>query len=264
MAFRRYDMPALFGPSLMPDRSIIPRAEVVSISFATTPEAASRLVPRFFTPADPPVVTVTRIDYHDVDYLGGRGYREIVVAVSALYPGDARSTGFAPVMWVTEPAAMVAGREFMGFAKLPASMAAIDNSAEQRSFAASEYDATLIEGRVTGLHRLSSNALARVNEVAGDVRTYGWKLIPGDGVEPDVDQPMVNVMRWNYSDAWSGDGTLVFHRPTEIEAPMSARVVAVLADVPVVAWRRAFVAEGRAEIDRSATRRLASPPVEAE
>ncbi|WP_347270682.1 acetoacetate decarboxylase family protein [Rhizorhabdus histidinilytica] len=256
MASRRFDMPALFGPSLIPDRTIVPFAEVVSISFETTTQAAARLMPRFFTPADPPIVTISRIDYREVDYLGGRGYGEIVVTVGALHPADPRPAGFAPVMWVTEPAALIAGREYMGFAKLPATMDAIDHSSDGRGFAAREYEAGLIEGRVTGLRPLSTEALDKINRTASEVRTYGWKLIPGDGPEPDVDHPLVNVMRWHYDRAWSGDGELSFYRPSPAEAPMSARVVAALADLPIVAQRRAFVAEGRAEIDRSATRRL--------
>ena len=252
----RFDMPALFGPSVVPDRSVVPFAEVVSISFETTVEAAGRLMPRFFKPAGPPVVTVTRIDYHDVDYLGGRGYREIVVSVGALHGDNRRPAGFAPVMWVTEPGALISGREFMGFAKLPATMEAIEREADGCRFRACEYDAILMEGRVSGLHPLSEESLTRVNQSAEEVRTFGWKLIPGDGEAPDVDHPMMNVMRWNYSRAWSGDGDIRFHRPDARAAPLSAHVVDSLADVPVVASRRAFVAEGRAEIDRTATRRL--------
>lgn len=252
----RFDMPALFGPSVVPDRSLVPFAEVVSISFETSVAAAERLMPRFFKPAGPPIVTVTRIDYQDVDYLGGRGYREIVVSVGALHGDDERPSGFAPVMWVTEPGALISGREFMGFAKLPAAMDAIERNSDGCSFRASEYDAVLMEGHVSGLRPLSDESLARVNHSAGEVRTFGWKLIPGDGETPDVDHPMMNVMRWHYSRAWSGDGEIRFHRPDARAAPLSAHVVDALANVPVIASRRAFVAEGRAEIDRTATRRL--------
>lgn len=240
----------------MPEKSVIPFAEVVSISFETSESAAGHLLPRFFRAASPPVVTITRIDYQGVDYLGGRGYREIVVAVSALHGEDERPSGFSPVMWVTEPGALISGREFMGFAKLPAAMDPIERTDVGRRFQALEYDAVLIEGDVTGLRSLSNDALARVNQSAGEVRTFGWKLIPGDGAKPDADHPTMNVMRWHYDRAWSGDGEVTFHRPVFRDAPLSARVVDALADVPVIARRRAFVAEGRAEIDRSATRRL--------
>lgn len=256
LAVHRFDMPALFGPSPVPDRSVIPFAEVISISFETSRAAAGRLLPRFFQAADPPIVTVTRIDYCDVDYLGGRGYREIVVSVSALHGDDGRVSGFSPVMWVTEPGALISGREFMGFAKLPAAMDAIDRDEDGCRFQAFEYDAPLIEGRVSDLRPLSDEALARVNQSARDVRTFGWKLIPGEGSEPDVDHPMENAMRWHYARAWSGSGDIRFHRPDFRDAPLSARVVDALADIPVITRRRAFVAEGRAEIDRTATRRL--------
>lgn len=240
----------------MPDRSVIPFAEVISISFETSRAAAGRLLPRFFQAAAPPIVTVTRIDYCDVDYLGGRGYREIVVSVSALHGDDGRVSGFSPVMWVTEPGALISGREFMGFAKLPAAMDAIDRDEDGCRFQAFEYDAPLIEGRVSDLRPLSDEALARVNQSARDVRTFGWKLIPGEGSQPDVDHPMENAMRWHYARAWSGSGDIRFHRPDFRDAPLSARVVDALADIPVITRRRAFVAEGRAEIDRTATRRL--------
>jgi Acetoacetate decarboxylase (ADC) len=253
---RRYDMPALFGSSVMPDCSVIPFAEVVSVSFETSAAAAERLVARFFRPTDPPVVTVTRIDYHDVDYLGGRGYREIVVSIGARHGSDDRPAGFSPVMWVTEPGALISGRELMGFAKLPAAMDPISRGVDACSFQATEYDALLIEGHVSDLRALSDESLVRVNASASEVRTFGWKLIPGDGSAPDVDHAMSNVMRWNYTRAWSGEGAVRFHRPDARAAPLSARVVAALADIPVVAARRAFVAEGSARIDRTATRRL--------
>lgn len=249
----RRDMPALFGPSVTPDCSHIPFAEVVAISFETSREAAARLLARFFLPTDPPVVTVTRIDYHDVDYLGGRGYREIVVSIGARHGSDDQPAGFS---WVTEPGALISGREFMGFAKLPAGMDPISRRHGGRSFQATEYDALLIEGHVSDLRPLSDESLARVNRSAAEVRTFGWKLIPGSGSAPDVDHAMSNVMRWNYSRAWSGEGNVRFHRPDACAAPLSARVVAALADIPVVAARRAFVAEGSAKIDRTATRRL--------
>lgn len=252
----RFDMPALFGSSLVPDRSLVPFAEVVSISFETTAKAAERLMPRFFRPADPPIVSVTRIDYQDIDYLGGRGYREIVISIGAFFGDEDRPSGFAPVMWVTETAALISGRELMGFAKLPAEMDPITRSDQGRSFQATEYGALLLEGKVSALKPLSENALGRVNQRAAEVRTFGWKLIPGDGAEPDVDHPMVNVMRWNYSAAWSGDGDIRFYSPDNRAAPLSARVTSALANLPVVAPRNAFVAEGSAEIDRTATRRL--------
>lgn len=258
MALSRYDMPALFGPSPVPDRSAIPFAQVVSISFETAPEAAAGLVARFFEVAERPIITVTRIDYHQVDYLGGRGYCEIVISVAARHWSFPDPAGFAPVMWVTEPGALISGREFMGFGKLAAEMSPIVETTDGRTFDSFEHDAPLIEGRVSNLQVLGEQALARVNQSAAEVRTFGWKLIPGQGAEADLDYPTVNIMRWHYEKAWSGVGEFTIHRPLFDAAPMSSRVLDRLAGLPLLTQPRAFVAEGSAVIDRTATRRLSS------
>ena len=260
MSFVRYDMPAMFGPSLMPEQSLVPQAETVIISFETTRDAAAKLLPRFFeVPDDKPVVTVSRIDYQGVDYLGGRGYREVVLSVSAVFRGaeGAMLGTFAPVMWVTEPGALIGGREYMGYAKLLGEMGSLDSDGGSRRFQCAEYGSLLLEGEATGLKPLSEESLARVNRGATDVRTFGWKYIPGPGgVSPDVDYPLVNSMRWIYQRAWTGEGRLGWHAPTPQAAPLSSRVIAALGALPIKEFRRAFVGEGSAVIDRAATRRL--------
>ena len=254
----RYDMPALFGPSLMPDQSRVALAEAVIIPFETTADAAARLLPRFFELTERPIVTVSRIDYHDVDYLGGRGYREVVISVGAVYtgPGPRMEAAFAPVMWVSEVAALIGGREYMGFGKLPGEMGPMFASDTRRAFRCAEYGNTLLEGEADALRPLTDEALAKVNRGAAEVNTFGWKFIPGCGGEADVDYPLVNSMRWRYERAWSGAGRLTLHCPDAKAAPMSSRVMAALAQIPVKEYRRAFVGEGSAIIDRSATRKL--------
>ncbi|MNN70447.1 hypothetical protein D3C81_1862970 [compost metagenome] len=64
-------------------------------------------------------------------------------------------------------------------------------------------------------------------------------------------------MRWDYQRAWSGEGRLTWHQPDRQAAPLSSRVMAALAAIPVKEYRRAFIGEGSAIIDRAATRRLA-------
>lgn len=254
----RFDMPAVFGPSLMPDQSRIAQAEAISISFETTRDAAARLLPRHFSLADDATVTVSRMDYQGLEYLGGRGYREVVISVAAVHesPQGRLHAGFAPVMWVSEVGALIGGREFMGFAKLPGEMAPIEHSPDGRAFQCAEYGHALIEGRVRDMVPLSDQALARVRQRSACVETFGWKLIAGAAGTPDLDYPLVNVMRWDYRQAWSGVGEVVFHRPAAADAPLSSRVVAALASLPVQAYRRAFVGVGGAVIDRAATRRL--------
>lgn len=259
MSAIRYDMPALFGPSLMPDQTHVARAEAVIISYETTRDTAARLLPRFFELPDSAVVSVSRIDYDGVDYLGGRGYREVVVSVGAVYPGadGPLQAAFAPVMWVSEVGALIGGREYMGFAKLAGEMQAMEAGADYRRFRCAEYGAVLLEGEATGLRQLSDESLAKVRRNAAEVRTFGWKYIPGAaGQPPDADYPLVNSMRWDYQRAWGGEGRLTWQRPDAQAAPLSSRIVAALAAIPVKEYRRAFVGEGSAIIDRAATCRL--------
>lgn len=253
----RYDMPAMFGPSLLPDQSEVAGTFVAAIGFETEREAVLPLLPRFFQVAETPVVTLTYIDYPSLEYLGGRGYHELVVAVAATFKGadEEIRAGFAPVMWVDQAGALISGREFMGFGKLLGGFEA-ERGDEEIRFRCSEYDAPLVDGMATGLKQVSDEGLLRINAGASHVNSFGWKYIAADGDTPDADYPLVNVTRWNYTRAWSGDGRLEFHSPSATQAPLSSRIIAALSALPVVAWRRSFVAEGDVVIDRAATRRL--------
>ncbi|RJG01368.1 acetoacetate decarboxylase family protein [Noviherbaspirillum sedimenti] len=254
----RFYMPAVFGPSNIPDESHIPHAEVVSIVFETTRDAAAKLLPRHFELGDLPLITVSRIEYQEVDYLGGRSYSEVVVSVRAVYRGmgEPIAAGFAPVMWVSEVGALISGRELMGFAKLPGEMEAIQREGDSRRFGCSEYGALLLQGEVRGMRPLVDETLARVQRNASEVNTFGWKYIPNNEAVPDVDYPTLNVMRWNYDKAWTGEGRLQIFKPDQRTAPLSARVMAALDALPIKQYRPAFVGEGSAVIDRMATRRL--------
>ncbi|MDO8942379.1 MAG: acetoacetate decarboxylase family protein [Burkholderiaceae bacterium] len=257
METRRYDMPAVFGPSLLPERSVV-RASVATASFKTTKEAAQSLLPRFFQAAEQPTVTLSRITYSGVDYLGGRQYQELVVGVSAIYAyGDLRiEANFAPVLWVDEAAALVAGREFQGLAKLHGTFAPLEIGRDTVSFDCSEYDAIFLRATAGGLKPLSASRLESMRAAFSEVRTLGWKYIPGLEGRPDADYPTLSVMRWEYDEAWSGESVVEFETPCATQAPFSARVAAALKGLPVVERGRAFVGRGQATIDRSATKRL--------
>jgi acetoacetate decarboxylase len=258
MTAERYDMPITFGPSLTPDRSEVRDAEVVAVSFETTSEGAAVLLPRGIVPAERPVLSMTRITYPSVEYLGGRGYREIVVAVAARFEAadGVIVAGYAPVMWVDRAGALIAGREYMGFAKLLGEMGEIKTGGDTRSFDCREEGALLLEAEASNLKPLPEEKVARINENAGEVVTLGWKHIPSAEGRPDADYPLANVTRWTYREAWSGDSALTFHRRDPVEAPFSSRVIAGMARVPLLWPRPAFVATGDVIIDRAATRRL--------
>lgn len=257
---QRYDMPAMFGPSAVPDRTFIEDAHAIVLSFPTSREAAEAMVPAHFSLPESVTASISYVSYRNVDYLGGRDYNEIVVSVSALHQHDGVLTaaGFAPVLWVNKVGALVAGREYMGLGKIFGAIPDAIISESEASFACYEDDALLLKGGASSLRPLAPEALERLNARAGEVSTFGWKYIAATGGGADLDYPLINVMRWDYRDAWTGEGWIERLTPDRQAAPFSSAAMAVIAALPVGGPIRAFRGVGTATIDRSATRRLAA------
>ncbi|MET4898901.1 acetoacetate decarboxylase family protein [Sphingomonadaceae bacterium jetA1] len=255
---RRYDMPASFGPSSIPARTQVKRAESLVLSAVTDRTAVERLVPAHFTVPEAPSLTVAHMAYHDIDYLGGRSYNEVVVSVSARHDGggQAIAASLALVLWVDQPGALIAGREFMGLPKILGRISDLEDRPDGVRFTCAEYDVPLLVGSATGWTPLDQDRLARLNGKAADVQTFGWKYIAAAGGGSDVDHPLVNSMRWSYEQAWTGQGDFLFHPVAFADAPLSAAAARQLAMLPVTGPVRAFRGIGQATIDRAATRRI--------
>lgn len=255
-AGKRYDMPATFGPSAVPARTICEHAQSLVLTFETTAESVRSFVPEHFGLPDRPSVSISHVSYRDVDYLGGRGYNEIVVSISAIREtADERiETGYAAVLWVDQIGALISGREYMGLAKLLGTIPDLIVEGQEARFACFEYDALLLSGSACGLAPVPSDRLAKINARAGNVRTLGWKYIAGPGGTTHLDVPMLNVMRWDYQAAWTGNGKITFETPDRRDAPMSSQVVRSLQNIPVLGEAKVFFGKGRATIDRDATR----------
>lgn len=254
----RYDMPATFGPSPIPDKTYIKDAAALVLTFETTPEAARPLVPNHFDLPERPFVSVSHVSYHDVDYLGGRGYNEIVVTITAERAEGAGRirAGYATILWVDQIGALIAGREYMGLPKLLGRIPDLEVDSGRARFTCYEYDALLLEADVEGLSPVTGEQLAKMNARAGEVSTFGWKYIAAPGGKAHLDAPMLNVMRWSYQSAWTGTGSIRFLAREAAEAPLSRQAVAVLAELPQLGQAKAFYGRGEATIDRAATRCL--------
>jgi len=255
----RYDMPVVFGPSLYKPVTKVPELEMISTSFATTREAAESLLPHYYKlPEGDPVMYVNRLTYKGIDYLGGREYREILVGVDAVFDNgkERLQAPYLPVVWVSEVAALIPGRELQGYPKLHADLPPCVEGPNSRRFEASEYGATLLTASVSGMTPLSEQALAKMKAARDTSHSFAWKYIPGIGEEPDVDYPTLLTMYWDYKKAWTGNGEISFATPDDLAAPSSGRVVRTLAKFPVKEMRKAFVAVASAEIHRGAVRRL--------
>ncbi|MEJ7927186.1 acetoacetate decarboxylase family protein [Sphingobium sp. AN641] len=257
---QRYDMPAMFGPSPVPDRTVIGDAHAIVLSFPTSRAAAGKMLPGHFRLPEAVTASISYVSYQNVDYLGGRAYNEIVVSINAEHGDgdDAIVAGFAPILWVNKVGALIAGREYMGLGKLFGTIPDAAVGESEASFTCYEEDALLLRAGASSLRRLAPEAVQRVNDKAGEVRTFGWKYIAAPGGGSDLDYPLINVMRWDYRDAWSGEGSIEWLTPDRLAAPFSSAALAVLSALPIEGSVRAFRGTGRAIIDRTATRRLAA------
>jgi hypothetical protein len=286
-------MPTVFGPSLIPVRSVWGRVEMVSISFSTTYDAARRLVPPGIdVVGEEPVVTFSRMTYSDVDYLAGGGYNEITVGIAASVTaeGDTVTGNFMPVVWVDEPVPIQIGRESLGYAKVHGELPAVavtnptksrqtpssaeplprkpdsrdcgrigneqHSTPERIEFALYERGTRLLRGSVSKVTALPADRLASVRRAGTDITVLGWKYIPGLDGTPDADYATRIPLRFDWDDASTGEGSLTFDAPSWEAAPVGARMIEALRELPVVKTRRALLAHGSGSIDRSAATRL--------
>lgn len=261
----RYDAPAIFGPSLMPDVSPCSSAETSAIVFETTADAAAKLLPRFYE-LDKPIITLYRITYRGLNYLAGGDYHEAVISVDAVYngPDETIKAGFTPVLWVDQFQSIISGRELLGSPKVYGRFPDPVWEGDTRSFELFEsdgraIDARLMRGEWTNLKELSPQALAKLNERVKEVETLGWKIIPSLDGPHDADYPTVLLMRWHFEQAWYGQGRVHFDTPDPQHAPVCSRIMRVLADLPVKEYRSGLVARGTAVVERASTRKLPIP-----
>jgi hypothetical protein len=261
---QRYDMPPSFGPSVAPDVEHGFDLHGSTIEFATAREAVAPLMPRWFKPDTEPLVAIGYRHMIGMDWMGGRNYRLITVRISAQIEIDGVETPlpFTPVIWESDYAPVVSGRELMGAPKLLGDIPEVPEVGIDHDFVCREYDARLFEGRVTELQELPEQAVARTN-AAQDENAFSvgyWKVIPGPGDITDADYPVGIRMTTPFQRMWKGRGELHWERPQRHEAPYSSRIIETLRALPCLSDVRAsaFHAAG-CTLYRNRSRRLDIP-----
>jgi len=255
----KYDMPTAFGKSIFTPVTHVPDIQLVSTSFETTADAIESLLPRHLAPADSNLVYVNRLRYRGIDYIAGRGYEEIVVAVNARheYEGKVINAPYVVCVWVDEIPAILSGREALGYPKLYAEIPQLLEVEDRIHFQASEYGTKFMDGDVRKLKRLSDSALPKINASVSEFN-FAWKYIQGPEGTIDADYITLTRMTWDYKQAWVGEGEARFHDVTFDETPSSYAAVKGLAALPVIASKPAFAAKATAVIYRDETKRLPS------
>jgi acetoacetate decarboxylase len=255
----RYDMPPSFGPSVAPDTETGFDVHGTNVDFDTDRDAVEALLPQWFRATAKPVVTVGYRHMRNMAWMGNRDYRIVSVSVSAEIDvrGVTETSGFALVLWESDYAPVMAGRELMGSPKLLGDIPTQAVGPDGHDFLLREYDATLIRGRVSDLVALDDEEIAQRREAQKRARGFFWKYIPGMDGTADVDYPVAITMHTPFVRMWRGRGEVEFCTPTATEAPYSSKVLAVLSQLPRLSEVRglSWHAEG-CTLFRSETARL--------
>lgn len=254
----RYDLPAVFGPSPFPDVTSMGQVQSISIPFVTEPEAMAAILPPFFEPAETPLVSVTHSMNRDVDYMGGRGYNLVRVGLAAVFRGETETVvgPYAPVIWESDTAPIVLGRERGGYAKIFGRIPDVEQTDAGSVFECYEYDARLIRAEVTDWRPGTADELAAARQATSTAVSLGWKYIPGTGLEPDANYPMRLVAHYDYHSISKGNGTVHFESPGPADAPYSSHILAVLSKLPVLRYEPATVTSGSMKLPRTGVKRL--------
>ena len=258
---KRYDMPVVFGPSLLPDVTVMEDLQNIAISFLSERSAIEKYIPRYFELEGDPVVSVSSSHNGGVDWLGGRQYNVARVQVNVRYRFPTGQTAedligpYSLVIWESDAKPVIAGRELQGYAKIVGEIPAHERSENLAAFECSEYGTRLFRGEVTNLKKLSPDVLDRMNN--GEERiALGWKYIPSPEGGADADYPTKLVSTGSVKSAWVGEGQLTFDSPTWQQAPGSAHIVEALKALPILEYRTASVTHSRVTLPRNAVVRL--------
>ena len=118
-----YLMPLIMGP--IDDlknrvRSVYGKVEMLGLQYQTDSDAVQPLLPDCYVSATEPIVTVWFAYYGDVDFMGGRGYRETCIQVAAQFDGekDRVEGDYVLVMFLDDTIPIINGREISGIPKL--------------------------------------------------------------------------------------------------------------------------------------------------
>jgi acetoacetate decarboxylase len=247
-----------FGPAVLPAVTTVERQSTTVLSFVTDLDAVRAMVPHHFAPTEPPVVTFMHQALHNVDYMRGRGYNLLNVAVTATFDGaDGHlEAPFPLVIWESNTMPIISGRELHGNPKIYGEVSELREGDEEVGFEVAEYGAPLVSGRVSALREAPPDRVERTNARAGDACFFGWKHIPTADGGVDLDYPTLIRGSSRFERMWTGQGELTLHAPSVDEAPYSSAVVTALAELPRIEERRGFYGVGAARLFRDRTVRL--------
>ena len=261
-------MPTHFGPRTGPRQGPdggtfanldTPHNTEVSVSFLTDADALGAMLPPCFALAGEPVVTVFARYMTQVEWLAGRGYNILGVMFPAAFNGEKdRVRGpFLAVLWENLADPIITGREELGFAKIYCELPEPQVLRGGWHCSASWLGFRFLDLRVGDLSPADSGP----SEPDPNRGLLHYKYIPktGEWGEADAEYPVFTPSTGSNErivEAWSGEGTVQFHRAAWEDMPTQYNIVNAFAALPVVEYRGAGVTKSVGAKDLSDQRRL--------
>jgi hypothetical protein len=229
---RRYEMPAVFGPSELLGQVTYRETRLIGHKFRTDPAVLEPLIPYHFGLAEPATVTIESRMMIGVDWLAGRDYHSVRVSVDCeARDGDAVLRGpYGLVVWESDPRPILVGREYLGISKIMGEIPAHERGTDTAAFECYEYGTRLLRVDVSDITPIDDSPAPPGSESV----TLGWMYMQGPGSVPDADYPTKMVSRVGSTPIkrWTGTSSLTFDHPTWEQCPISSRIIGVLATIP--------------------------------
>jgi hypothetical protein len=257
-AGRRYDMPVVFGPSELLPQTRVGEARAISHTFLTDAAALEPLIPYHFKLAEPAKVTIGGHMNLDVDWLAGRAYHIVraTAEVERVVDGETVRAGYSFIIWESDSQPVIAGREFLGLAKLTAEIPAHERTDDRAAFELYEYGTRCLRVDVSDITPVDQTVVDEINKNRQDLVHFGWKYIPGPGNTVDVDYPVKSISRATLISMAHGTSTLTFDSPTWEECPHAKRIIDTLRALPVLEVLPATLTVSQNSLDRGAATRI--------
>ena len=249
-------MPANFGSNLYGwdgKNCHFVEEHAIVISYFTDRNKLQKVLPPGFTAPENPLITAYFSMCKGVDIIGGHSYNLLGINAQAAYEGkeDKQSGVFCFVMWENNFVAVAGGREIIGVPKLVVDVQPAWTKNNRTGYRASENGFCFVEAEVSNLKKMSDEECKEFSRAfRSDFDTgslwMNWKYIPscnGEG-EPDVSYIVGVPVDYYFTEAWTVEGKIEWHRlPPEI-GYFSWRVVEGIMDLPNLGYQSAYIAKG--------------------
>ena len=241
----QYRMPTHFGPALGPRQGPggrryecedNPKSTHIAVSFETNPDQLSALLPEGFE-LDEPIATVTLTHMKEIEWLAGRGYATLGLTFPATFRGqeDTAHGPFLTVLWENLADPIITGREDIGFSKIYCELPEPRFCNGEAHGMAAWLGFQFLDISVVNMSEKEEGGGTVKKSVDG---TLHYKYMPRtmDWGESDLAYAVITPSTGGHQrivEAWTGEGTISWHRARWEDLPTQYNIVNTFADLEI-------------------------------